>query len=71
LNIKDLNNLGKGIYITSDEKELFYPVSITEIPTRDIFLVGNNEKERKVQANTEVTIEMPEDQSEPLQIFLQ
>ncbi|HIY58787.1 MAG TPA: hypothetical protein H9829_11470 [Candidatus Tetragenococcus pullicola] len=68
LNTKDLNNLGKGIYITSNGKELFYPISITEIPTKEILLVGDNEKERKIQANTEVKIEMPENQSDPLQI---
>lgn len=50
------------------KKELFYPISITEIPTKNILLVGDNEKERKIQANTEVKIEMPEDQSDPLQI---
>ncbi|RST91678.1 hypothetical protein [Vagococcus bubulae] len=68
LNTKDLNDFGNGIYISSDTEEVFYPVSINEIPTKTIILVGDNGKERKVKVNTEVKIEMPDNQSDSLQI---
>lgn len=69
LNTKDLNDFGNGIYISSDTEEVFYPVSINEIPTQNIILVGDNGEEREVKVNTEVKIEVPnDDQSDSFQI---
>lgn len=69
LNTKDLNDFGNGIYISSDTEEVFYPVSINEIPTQNIILVGDNGEEREVKVNTEVKIEVPnDDHSDSFQI---
>lgn len=68
INLKDLNDFGKGIYFSSNEKDIFYPISINEIATKDISLIGYNGKERKIKVNTEVKIELLENQTDSLQI---
>src|SRR5699024_2502061 len=70
VNVKELNNFGKSIYIstTEDSQQIYYPVTISSVPTKTITVIGNSENSRKVEVNTQVKIEMPEDQSDPLQI---
>ncbi len=69
VNVKELNNFGKSVYIsTEDSQQIYYPVTISSVPTKTITVIGNSENSRKVEVNTQVKIEMPEDQSDPLQI---
>lgn len=68
LNIKDLNDFEKGIYISSNEADVFYPISINETTTKNILLVEDNGNKRQIKTNTEVKVEMPKNQQDSLQI---
>lgn len=69
LNTKDLNNTGNGLYITTAAgDELFYPVSLSEEPTKTITVTNDAGEKREVKVNTVVKVVAPEENSDSLQI---
>ncbi|KAF1304449.1 hypothetical protein [Candidatus Enterococcus willemsii] len=70
LNIKDNNDLGQAIYLTSSEGEsAFYPISIKTIPTKKLTIVGDDGSERAVAVNTRVKIEATHDNADSMALI--
>lgn len=70
LNIKDNNDLGQAIYLTSSEGEsAFYPISIKTIPTKKLTIVGDDGSGRAVAVNTRVKIEATHDNADSMALI--
>ncbi|WP_314209353.1 hypothetical protein [Vagococcus salmoninarum] len=63
INTKDLNDEGHGIYLYSNDDQLFHPIRITTIPTKKLNLISDNGQLRQVNVNTAVTV-MATDESD-------
>ena len=61
INMKDLNDFGKGMYFlpmnAEDEATIFYPISMQQVTTKEIEVVANDGSKRDVHVNTELTVE--------------
>lgn len=69
LDTKDLTYTGNGLYITTTGgDELFYPVSLTEEPTKTITITNDAGEKREVKVNTVIKVATPGNSSDPLQI---
>lgn len=68
INTKDLNPFGMGIYIDSGDVMNFYPISIKNVPTKEISVIGEDNITRKVYVNTEITVQKTHDDRDDLQI---
>ena len=69
LDTKDLTYTGNGLYITTTGgDELFYPVSLTEEPTKKITITNDAGEKREVKVNTFIKVATPGNSSDPLQI---
>lgn len=69
LDTKDLTYTGNGLYITTTGgDELFYPVSLTEEPTKKITITNDAGEKREVKVNTVIKVATPGNSSDPLQI---
>lgn len=56
INTKDLNDEGHGIYLYSNDTQLFHPIRITTIPTKKLNLISDNGQLQQVNVNTAVTV---------------
>lgn len=68
VNTKDLNPFGMGIYIQQEDVQYFYPISIKDIPTKEITVANTNGETRIVKVNTAITIQQNSNQQDPLQL---
>lgn len=69
LDTKDLTYTGNGLYITTTGgDELFYPVSLTEEPTKTITITNDAGEKREVKVNTVIKVATPGNSPNPLQI---
>ena len=61
INMRDVNDFGKGIYFlpinAEDEASIFYPISMQQVTTKEIEVVANDGSKRNVHVNTELTVE--------------
>lgn len=69
LDIKDLNNYGKALYLTTTGgDEVFYPVAIADEPTKRITVTNEAGAKRDIKVNTVVRVAALEDSSDPMEI---
>lgn len=70
INVADLNPNGMGIYfnMTQDGPSIFYPITIENTQTKEITILDNKEKPRKVFVNTEVKIQANVDKEDVLNV---
>lgn len=70
INVEDLNPYGMGIYfnMTEEVPSIFYPVTIENTQTKEITILDNEEKTRKVFVNTEVKIQENADKEDVLNV---
>lgn len=69
LDIKDLNNYGKALYLTTTGgDEVFYPVAIADEPTKRITVTNDAGAKRDIKVNTVVRVAALEDSSDPMEI---